>query len=201
MISTQWTLKAKFEGLQISTGQRFIFTEVTFYKIHILIMKSFFFVKIHTSVSYFRFQRKFHMRFVNTNTTTTMNTMVVTMNTPMMFTLTMGMVTDMGEVLEVGEEVLEGVEVLEVSPLEGEGEVLEVDLSRNHSIQVLNLKLKGKKVQKFSRNLLIQKLKLQELQCKENPLIKRPYLIHLVSQKMNKNFDIENHKFSFHPVK
>ena len=69
------------------------------------------------------------------------------MNThPMMFTLTMGMATDMGEVLEVGEEVLEGVEVLEVSPLEGEGEVLEVDLSRNHSIQVLNLDLKGKKV-------------------------------------------------------
>ena len=117
------------------------------------------------------------------------------MNThPMMFTLTMGMDTDMGEVsevgeevLEAGEEVLEGVEVLEVSPLEGEGEVLEVgDLSRNHSIQVWNLDLKEKKEQKFSRNLLIPKLKLQELQCKENPLIKRPYLIHLVSQKMNK---------------
>ena len=112
------------------------------------------------------------------------------MNThPMMFTLTMGMATDMGEVSEVGEEVLEaeeevleGVEVLEVSPLEGEGEVLEVDLSRNHSIQALNLDLKGKKVQKFSRNLLIPKLKLQELQCKENPLIKRPYLIYLMNK-------------------
>ena len=110
------------------------------------------------------------------------------MNTlPMMFTLTMGMDTDMGEVSEVGEEVLEagevleGVEVLEVSPLEGE--VLEVDLSRNHSIQVWNLDLKGKKVQKFSRNLLTPKLKLQELQCKENPLIKRPYLISLVIVK------------------
>ena len=156
----------------------------------LLINEVYFFVKIHTSVSYFRFQRKFHMRFVNTNTMTTMNTMVVTMNThPMMFTLTMGMAMDMGEVLEVGEEVLEagevleGVEVLEVSPLEGEGEVLEVDLSRNHSIQVWNLDLKGKKVQKFSRNLLIPKLKLQELQCKENPLIKRPYLIYLVIVK------------------
>ena len=127
------------------------------------------------------------MKFVNTSIMTTMNTMV-TMNThPMTFTSIMVMVMDtmMGVVLEV-EEVLEAEEVLEVSPLEGEGEVLEVDLSRNHSIQVLNLKLKGKKVQKFSRNLLIQKLKLQELQCKENPLIKRPYLIHLVSQKMNK---------------
>ena len=111
------------------------------------------------------------------------------MNThPMMFTLTMGMDTDMGEVsevgeevLEAGEEVLEGVEVLEVSPLEGEGEVLEVDLSRNHLIQVWNLK--GKKVQRFSRNLLIPELKLQELQCKENPLIKRPYLIYLVIVK------------------
>ena len=127
------------------------------------------------------------------------------MNThPMTFTLIMGM--DMGEVLEVGEEVLEagevleGVEVLEVSPLEGEGEVLEVDLSRNHSIQVLNLDLKGKKVQRFSRNLLIPKLKLQELQCKENPLIKRPYLIYLVSQKMNKvsTLKMKNSNFSIY---
>ena len=81
--------------------------------LNLLINEVNFFVKIHTSVSYFRFQRKFHMRFVNTNTMTTMNTMVVTMNTPMMFTLTMGMDTDMGEVLEVGEEVLEAGEVLE----------------------------------------------------------------------------------------
>ena len=128
------------------------------------------------------------------------------MNThPMTFTLIMGM--DMGEVLEVGEEVLEageevleGVEVLEVSPLEGEVEVLEVDLSKNHLIQVLNLDLKGKKEQKFSRNLLIPKLKLQELQCKENPLIKRPYLIYLVSQKMNKisTLNLKNSHFTIY---